>query len=99
MKVVFDHVPDFLNELKRVETILVRIHPRKQAINNGVSEMFLRAGFIAGGDLNELTQHCGETFHGDESNEMLDQYKSLEDEIREFCKAGGIEVRGGEYDG
>ncbi len=99
MKVNFIEMPDFLNELERVETLLVRITPKQQAVNNGVSEMFLRAGFVAGGDLNELTQHCGETYQGDQSNEMQDQYKAFGDEIREFCKAKGIEDRGGEYDG
>lgn len=99
MKVSFSNVCDFLNEIEREETKIVRITVKEQAINNGVSEMFLVAGFLVSESLNELTQYCGQTFQGDESNEMLKQYEAFENEIREFCKAQGIEVRSGEYDG
>lgn len=99
MKVSFSEVSDFLDELGREEVQLVRITPTGRAINNGTSELFLRAGFLVGENLNELTQHCGETFQGDQSTEMLDQYKLFENEINEFCEAHDIEVRSGEYDG
>ncbi len=99
MKVSFSDVSDFLDELEREETKVVRVTGKQHSINNGVSEMFLIAGFLVGENLNELTQHCGETFQGDKSNEMLGQYEAFENEIREFCKTQGIEVRGGEYDG
>ena len=98
MKVIFNDISGFLNELEREETKIVRITAKEQAINNGVSEMFLVAGFLVGENLNELTQYCGQTFQGDESNEMLKQYKTFENEIREFCETQDIEVRGGEYD-
>jgi len=99
MKVVFSDVADFLDELNKADTKLVRVTGKQNAINNGVSELFLRAGFLVGENLNELTQYCGETFQGNHSTGMLDQYKAVESEIREACKAQGVEVRGGEYDG
>lgn len=99
MKVSFSDVCDFLNELEREKTKIVRVTAKEQPINNGTSEMYLRAGFLVGENLNELNQYCGETFQGNKSNEMRENYESLENEIREFCKAQGIEVRGGEYDG
>ncbi len=99
MKVTFGDISDFLVELEREETNVVRVTTKEQAINNGTAELFLRAGFLVGDNLNELTQYCGETFQGNESNQMTEQYKVYEKDIREFCEAHDIDVRGGEYDG
>ena len=97
MKVVFSDVAEFLDELRKVETEIVRVTPKQQAINNGVSELFLRAGFLVNEDLNELTQSCGEAWTG--SDEASRQYDTCEAVISNACNEKGIEVRGGEYDG
>jgi len=97
MKVVFNNFAEFLDELRKVETEYVRVTAKEQAVNDGVSELFLRAGFLVGEDLNELTQCCGETWKGNSEAEM--KYEACEIVINDVCKEKGIEVRGGEYDG
>lgn len=99
MKACFSEISEFLDELGKEETKIVRITAKEKSINNGTSELFLLSGFTVGENLNELNQYCGETYVGDESNEMIEQYKAFENEIQEFCEAHDIEVRGGEYDG
>ena len=99
MKSSFSGVSDFLDELGREEVEFVRITPTERAINNGVSELSLRAGFVVGENLNELNQCCGETYQGNESSEVEERYEAFENEIKEFCEAHDIGIRCGEYDG
>ncbi len=98
MKVIFSDMAEFLDELQKVETECVRITAKEQVINNGVSELHLRAGFLVGEELSELTECCGEILAGDASK-ASEQYEACEAVINDVCKEQGVEVRGGEYDG
>lgn len=103
MRIEFDNLEAFLDEIKAelADTEVshcVRVTAETQDVNNGVTQVFLKAGFLPNDTLRELRLYCGEDWAGGGADGSR-EFKQLLDQLDTACAKMKVTVRGGVYRG
>lgn len=97
--VEFNSLQDFLTELaldaQKVDDKQVRCCVATQPQNEGVSDVFVRAGFMVNGNRMHVAEKCGELWAGDRGEHH--NAGELTAAIADTCRELGLELRGGEF--
>lgn len=101
MIVKFDNLKDYIDELREVRgrSIVVRATIDTLEINDGLSRVTVKSGFVNEPDFCSACIDCGDNPVGRNwSGPGIDAAKKVIEELKQECERLGHNLRGGEFE-